>query len=404
MSSLLQQTWQTLIAHRMKSILAIIAIAWGVISVVVLIALGEGFYRHQSQSFSFMVNNVQVVFPSQTSKPWQGLPSRREIDIPQDEVDMIKQSGFVKEVASVYAKWDASVTNIKGQNLARAVSGIDPAYFALAERKLQTGSRNISPSDIASHTRVAVLGDQIAKMGGIGIGEEVKVNGIPFLVIGVLSDEDTGISFGDSRRVFIPQTTYRDLWNDKPWMLLMKPIDGMDSASFRESIVRFYAKQLHFDPSDKDAVRLPDFSEGAAVISGILRGIQIFLGASGAMTMAVGALGVANIMFLSVTERTREIGVRLAIGATQVSILSQFIIEGLILVAVGTAIGLMISFALVALLSTVALPEWIGSPVITPDSIALSLLVTVVLALMASYFPARRASRLTPVLALSARA
>ncbi|NRF26311.1 ABC transporter permease [Vibrio coralliilyticus] len=404
MSSLLQQTWQTLIAHRMKSILAIIAIAWGVISVVVLIALGEGFYRHQSQSFSFMVNNVQVVFPSQTSKPWQGLPSRREIDIPQDKVEMIKQSGFVKEVASVYAKWDASVTNIKGQNLARAVSGIDPAYFALAERKLQTGSRNISPSDIASHTRVAVLGDQIAKMGGIGIGEEVKVNGIPFLVIGVLSDEDTGISFGDSRRVFIPQTTYRDLWNDKPWMLLMKPIDGMDSASFRESIVRFYAKQLHFDPSDKDAVRLPDFSEGAAVISGILRGIQIFLGASGAMTMAVGALGVANIMFLSVTERTREIGVRLAIGATQVSILSQFIIEGLILVAVGTAIGLMLSFALVALLSTVALPEWIGSPVITPDSIALSLLVTVVLALMASYFPAKRASRLTPVLALSARA
>lgn len=404
MISLLQQTWQTLIAHRMKSILAIIAIAWGVISVVVLIALGEGFYRHQSQSFSFMVNNVQVVFPSQTSKPWQGLPSRREIDIPQDKVEMIKQSGFVKEVASVYAKWDASVTNIKGQNLARAVSGIDPAYFALAERKLQTGSRNISPSDIASHTRVAVLGDQIAKMGGIGIGEEVKVNGIPFLVIGVLSDEDTGISFGDSRRVFIPQTTYRDLWNDKPWMLLMKPIDGMDSASFRESIVRFYAKQLHFDPSDKDAVRLPDFSEGAAVISGILRGIQIFLGASGAMTMAVGALGVANIMFLSVTERTREIGVRLAIGATQVSILSQFIIEGLILVAVGTAMGLMLSFSLVALLGTVALPEWIGSPVITPDSIALSLLVTVVLALMASYFPARRASRLTPVLALSARA
>lgn len=93
MSSLLQQTWQTLMAHRMKSVLAIIAIAWGVISVVVLIALGEGFYRHQTQSFSFMVNNVQVVFPSSTSKPWQGLASRRQIDIPQEKVDMIKQSG-----------------------------------------------------------------------------------------------------------------------------------------------------------------------------------------------------------------------------------------------------------------------------------------------------------------------
>lgn len=184
----------------------------------------------------------------------------------------------------------------------------------------------------------------------------------------------------------------------------MKPRDGMDAPSFRQNIVNFFAKQLHFDPSDKDAVELPDFSEGAAVISGILRGIQIFLGASGAMTMAVGALGVANIMFLSVTERTREIGVRLAIGATQKSILSQFILEGFILVAVGTALGLMFSYAVVSVLSSMALPEWIGLPVITPDSIAWSLLVTLILALMASYFPARRASRLTPVIALSARA
>ncbi|WP_155483752.1 ABC transporter permease, partial [Vibrio campbellii] len=117
-----------------------------------------------------------------------------------------------------------------------------------------------------------------------------------------------------------------------------------------------------------------------------------------------GALGVANIMFLSVTERTREIGVRLAIGATQKSILSQFILEGLLLVAFGTALGLMVAYLVVALLGSMHLPDWLGFPVITPDSIAWSLLVTLVLALLASYFPARRASRLTPVIALSARA
>ncbi|MBE8571605.1 ABC transporter permease, partial [Vibrio sp. OPT46] len=268
MSSLLQQTWQTLMAHRMKSVLAIIAIAWGVISVVVLIALGEGFYRHQTQSFSFMINNVQVVFPSSTSKPWQGLASRRQIDIPQEKVDMIKQSGFVQQASSVYAKWDANITNLKGQNLSSTVSGIDTSYFPLMQRKLQSGSRNLSPSDMDNHTRVAVLGDQIAQMGGIQIGDRLKVNGIPFLVIGITVGEDTGISFGDSRTVFIPQTTYRDLWDAKPWMVLMKPRDGMDAPSFRQNIVNFFAKQLHFDPSDKDAVELPDFSEGAAVISG----------------------------------------------------------------------------------------------------------------------------------------
>jgi putative ABC transport system permease protein len=140
------------------------------------------------------------------------------------------------------------------------------------------------------------------------------------------------------------------------------------------------------------------------LIKGIFRGIQVFLGASGAMTMAVGALGVANIMFLSVTERTREIGVRLAIGATQKSILNQFILEGLILVAVGTGVGLMFAYSIVTLLSSITLPEWVGIPVITLGSIVWSLLVTLILALMASYFPARRASRLTPVIALSARA
>ncbi|PSB82372.1 ABC transporter permease, partial [Photobacterium damselae] len=213
MISLLQQTWLTLIAHRIKSMLAIIAIAWGVISVVVLIALGEGFYRHQTQQLSFMVNNVQIVFPSSTSKPWQGLPLRRQIQIPQDKVDMIKKTGFVKVASSVYVKQDASVTNDKGQSLTNNVSGIDLSYFSLIQRKLKSGSRNLSPSDITNHTRVAVLGEQIAKMGEISIGQMIKVNGIPFLVIGIIKDEDAGISFGDSRKVFIPQTTYLDLWD-----------------------------------------------------------------------------------------------------------------------------------------------------------------------------------------------
>ncbi|EGQ7993023.1 ABC transporter permease [Vibrio vulnificus] len=404
MSALLQQTWQTLMAHRMKSVLAMIAIAWGVISVVVLIALGEGFYRHQTQQLSFLVNNVQVAFPSSTSKPWHGLPSRRQIQLSQDHVDMITQSGFVKAASSVYAKSDARVTNQRGQNLMSNVSGIDSSYLSLLQLKLMPGSRHLSPSDIRNHSRVAVLGDQIAQMGGIQIGDTLNVNGIPFLIIGITASEDMGISFGESRSVLIPQTTFRDLWNAKPEMIMLKPMDGMDSASFRQAIVQFYAKQLHFDPSDKEAINLPDFSEGAALITAIFRGIQIFLGASGAMTMAVGALGVANIMFLSVTERTREIGVRLAIGATQKSILSQFILEGLFLVAVGTALGLLVAYLVVGLLSSIALPDWLGFPVITRDSIVWSFLVTLILALLASYFPARRASRLTPVIALSARA
>ncbi|WP_076585053.1 ABC transporter permease [Vibrio ostreicida] len=404
MMSILQQTVQTLLAHRMKSLLAMIAIAWGVISVVVLMALGEGFYRHQSQSFSFLTEKIQYAFPSYTSKPWKGLASRREIRITQQQVELLRQSDFVESVAVNYAKWDASVTNSKGQSLSRFVAGIDAAYFDLTQRKLLAGSRNLSPSDLSHHSRVAVLGNQVAQMGNIQLGDSVNVNGIPFRVIGVVSDEDGGRSFGDARKVFIPHSTFRDLWNSKPWLMLVKPASGIDSPALRQYILRFYARQLHFDPNDTEAIYLPDYSEGANIINGILTGIQLFLAASGAMTMAVGALGVANILFLSVTERTREIGVRLAIGASQSSILAQFIVEGLILVSVGTMAGLLCAFGLVALLGNLSLPDWIGLPTITLSAIGMSMLVMMVLALLASYFPAKRASNLTPVIALSARA
>ncbi|MGF1697899.1 ABC transporter permease [Vibrio lamellibrachiae] len=404
MTSLLQQTWQTLVAHRVKSMLAIIAIAWGVISVVVLIALGEGFYRYQIQQLSFMAKNVQSAYPRSTSKPWQGMPSRRPIHIPQEKVDMITQSGFVEAAVSVYAKMDATVTNDKGQSLTNYVNGISPPHFSMTLQKLELGSRNFTPSDMANHTRVAVLGAHIAQVSEIHIGQKIKVNGIPFGVIGIIKDEDASSMYIDGQIVFIPYTTYLDLWEDKPISLMLKPISGMAEPVFRQGIVTFYAKQLRFDPTDNEALNLPDWSERSALYESIFRGIQLFLGASGAMTMAVGALGVANIMFLSVTERTREIGVRLAIGATQKSILTQFILEGLFLVMVGTVFGLTIAYMTVDLLAFMALPNWLGSPVITPNSIVWSLLVTLVLALLASYFPARRASRLAPVVALSARA
>ncbi|WP_341665012.1 ABC transporter permease [Vibrio sp.] len=404
MKTIVLQTWQTIVAHRTKSILAVIAISWGVISVVTLMALGEGFFRKQSQSFSFMINDTQIAFPSRTSKPWQGMPARRDIHVSQDNVEQLKQFDFVSEVSAVYEKWDASVSNMSGQHLTSGVGGIDAAYFPLMKRKLQLGSRNISLSDNQNHTRVAILGDQLAQMSGLTVNDEVNVNGIPFRVIGVLDDEKSGISFGDSRRVFIPQNTYRDLWNDKIGILLLKPAFKMEARLFRQNIVSFYAQLLHFDPNDHDALYFIDMSDSSDVIISILRGIQVFLAASGAMTMAVGALGVANILFLSVTERTREIGVRLAVGATPNIILSQFIFEGLILVAIGTALGLGLSVGLVGILSMVPLPEWIGEPVITPQSILIALLVTFCLALLASYFPARRASCLTPVVALSAKA
>ncbi|WP_104399453.1 ABC transporter permease [Vibrio penaeicida] len=405
MNSLLSQTWQTLIAHKIKSLLAILAIAWGVIAVVVLIALGEGFYRQQSQMFSQLAGDTQVVWPSQTGKPWNGLPSGREVHFQESTLEQLSKAVYIDRLAVVYEQWDASISNLQGHQLTSFLVGVDENYFPLSYLKFQPGSRNFSPLDQVNHRRVVIIGEAIAMMGGIQVGEFIKISGIPFKVIGVLNREDATQSFGEHRKVMIPRSTYLDIWSGNPSRLLVKPTAEVSAGQLRQQLLNFFALKMQFDPSDHQTLGMPDYSGSVATFNSILRAIQAFLGISGAMTLAVGALGVANIMFLSVTERTNEIGVRLAIGATQRAILIQFLTEGLVLVLTGAVVGLLVSYGVVMLFETnhFLLPEWIGIPTITASSVALSSSVVISMALLASFFPARKAARLTPVIALSSR-
>jgi len=405
MTGLLSQTIQTLLAHRLRSFLAVIAIVWGVISVLVLVALGEGFYQTNTKSFALLMSDTQMVFPSQTTKAWQGLPVRRNVSPSESDMREISRQSAVRNISVIYEKWDARVTDSQGRSLPGYVSGNDNQFFEIQNQKLVNKSREINRSDLNNHSRVAVVGWRLADIGNLSVGGTLNVNGIPFIVIGVTEKKESGISFNSAEsQAMIPSSTFNDLWQSKPGMLLVSPADTVSGVMLRKSLLSFFAKQQHFDPSDKDSMYMPDLGREAIFFKTLLRGIQLFLGASGAMTLAVGALGVANIMFLSVTERTREIGVRLAIGATPNNILGQFLVEGVILVACGTAIGIISSYGIVAFLNYIGMPEWLGFPTITLEAVWMSLGVITVLALFASYFPARRASNLVPVIALNARA
>lgn len=404
MMTLLSQTIQTLLTHRLRSVLAITAIVWGIVSVLVLIALGEGFYRENQRSFSLLINNTQKVFFLSTSKPWQGYPARRKIIVTEGQLSLLSQLPQVERVSIYYSNYQAQVTDSKGHSLKGSIYGVDTGFLPLNNISLTLGSRNISPSDISNNTRVVVLGWRLAQRGNIQLDDNVNINGISFRVIGITKKSEGNGYTEVQRLALIPNSTFNDLWKSNPSEVLVEPANGIDSNTLRNAMQRFFAKKYQFDPSDKQAVRMPDYSRYGDFYNSLLRGIQLFLAASGAMTLAVGALGVANIMFLSVAERTREIGVRLAIGATPTNILTQFLVEGVVLVSVGTIIGLAISAIIIQVLHLFSLPEWLGQPVITATSIAATLIITVVLALLAAFFPARRAAHLTPVIALSARA
>jgi len=405
MIGLLSQTIQTLLAHRLRSFLAVIAIVWGVISVLVLVALGEGFYQTNTKSFALLMSDTQMVFPSQTTNAWQGLPVRRNVSPSESDMREISRQSVIRNISVVYEKWDARVTDSQGRSLPGYVSGIDNKYFELQNQKLVTKSRKINRIDLDHHNRVAVVGWRLADIGNLNVGGTLNVNGIPFVIIGVTEKKESGFSFNDAEsQAMIPSSTFNDLWKSKPTMLLVSPAKAISGVMLRNNLLSFFAKQQHFDPSDKGSIYMPALGREATFFKALLRGIQLFLGASGAMTLAVGALGVANIMFLSVTDRTREIGVRLAIGATPNNILGQFLVEGVILVACGTAIGIISSYAIVALLNYIGMPEWLGFPMITLEAVWMSLGVITVLAIFAAYFPARRAANLVPVIALNTRA
>lgn len=403
MINLLRQTIETLTAHKLKSLLAMIAIAWGVTSVVVLLALGQGFYQHQSASLAFLLNNSQIAYSGQASKTWQGLPARRPVTLTDENLKPLSRSPLIKAISLVYINNSVAVNNSKGHFIGSTAAGIDPHYFDYSALHLKPGSRNISPQDIANRARVAVIGWQLAQSSQLKVGDQIKVNHIPFTIVGIIDGDNVSISFGDGTRVDIPSSTFKDIWDVNPGYMIVKPQSGVSGVNLRRYLTNFFSKTLHFDPSDQNAVFLPDMSSGGKMITALLRGVQIFLGASGTMTLAVGALGVANIMFLSVTERTREIGVRLAIGATRRAILAQFVTEGILLVTFGALIGIGFAYALVFLLDAIALPSWLGSPSITSSSLWVTSMVTFVLAILSAWFPARRAAALQPVIALGAR-
>ncbi|WP_096619656.1 ABC transporter permease [Candidatus Enterovibrio altilux] len=401
----LQQIVQILLAHRLRSALAIIAIGWGIISILVLVALGEGFYLFNTQSLQMLISDSQMAFPNYTTKPWQGLPAGREITLSEREIRALEQHPSISGLSVIHGIWDAKVTDVRGRALPGYVSGIDYHFLALRNLHLTTASRGIYAVDQQKHAKIAVVGWQFAQVGRLSIGDTIKVNKIPFSIVGITKQQESGVSiYHENNQVMISSNTFNDLWKNKLQYFLVKPAEGIQAAVLRMHILSFFAKQKYFDSSDTEAINLPDLSDNFQFIHALFRGIQIFLGASGAMTLAVGTLGVANIMFLSVIERTREIGVCLAIGATKGVILRQFIFEGVLLVVLGTIIGILISYLIVMLLNYIGLPEWLGTPVITLPSLGWSLLVTTLFALLAAYFPAKRAANLTPVIALNARA
>jgi len=259
---------------------------------------------------------------------------------------------------------------------------------------------------MAERRRVVFLGDTLAKKlfpQEEAVGRTVLVDGRPFTVIGVLQKKIQSSSYSgpDADRAFIPYTTFIAIWGD--WNVdnvLVQPNPPRDSEGMKKAIYTYLGQKYRFDPGDEGALGMWDTVERDRFTDWFFWGLQAFLGLAGALTLGAGGIGVANVMFLIIRERTREIGVRMAVGAQEWHIMGQVMLEALLIVGLGGSAGFLFSALVIWVLQVAPLPEWLGNPELSPLAALSTLGVLSLVGVLAGYFPARRAARMDPVRAL----
>ena len=404
-----RQTLATFKAHKMRVFLTMFGIVWGIASVILLVGLGRGFSVDQQKRMETLGKDLVIIWGGRTSSQVGGLAAGREITLTVDDAELIRDECYlVKNVSPELRRAIPEVSQYNSAN--REVVGIWPAFQTFRSLALGDG-RLITEEDEAEGRRVVILGDAARKQlfsGKPSIGANLQIKGVPYTVIGVLKKktQNSNYSGPDNDFLFAPYSAVaRDFPRpEKPGIVrgyVNDIVFEVSSPDEHEETVQQVRRSLgrahHFDEKDKDALFVWDTMEGAKLVANIFSVITIFFGCVAIITLCLGGIGVMNIMLVSVTERTREIGVRKALGATRRDILRQFFAESAILTVVSGVLGLTAGLVLCAAMSAIPLPDFVPHPIVSGASIVASVLTLSVITLTAGMYPAQRAAEMTPV-------
>jgi putative ABC transport system permease protein len=411
-TEILRQTFAMFRAHKMRMFLTMFGIVWGISSVILLVGLGRGFSADNQRRMKTLGKDLVIVWGGRTSAQAGGLAAGREIRLVIDDARMIRSECYL--VKTVSPELRRGVPEVSQFNSAtREVVGMWPSYQDFRSLTVAEG-RPVSDEDESEARRVVVLGDAARKQlfsGQPAVGASILIQRVPYTVIGVLQEkkQNSNYSGPDNDYLYAPYSAVaRDFPPpDKPGIVrgyLDDIVFEVGSSEQHEAAVEQVRQTLgrlhHFDPVDKDALFVWDTMDGAKLVENIFNVVTIFFACVAIITLCLGGIGVMNIMLVSVTERTREIGMRKAIGATRRDILRQFFAESAILTAASGALGLTFGVGLCVALNTIPLPDFVPHPIISAISILASVLTLSVITVTAGVYPAQRAAEMQPVEAL----
>jgi putative ABC transport system permease protein len=394
--------------HKLRSFLTMFGIAWGVGSLLLLVGLGEGFRAGTEKNLAEFGDDYMQIYNGRVPSVGRSQLSSRQYYLNyQDYVD-IRKSPYVRNATPVIYRGDLRLVSEYGSSNGY-VDGSEPQFYDIRRQTIDEG-RWLNWNDERQRNNVCVIGSEFVRIlfpGHPAIGSRLLINGVPFEVIGTIKKIGHGNTADQNMRLIMPYST----------MAIYFPMQGEGNANAmkyvayqpitrerhevsKKAVRSIIARNHGFDPATPDAFDDWDSVANAEMVGKISDAMDMFLGAVGMVTLALGAMGVVNIMLVSVTERTREIGLRKALGATRRSILFQFFLEGLMLTVISGLFGVMAAYSATKLFGLAPPMDGFELPHIYPATAALAIVSLAVAGIIAGLYPARRAALLTPVEAL----
>lgn len=401
-----KQFFRDMRSQKLRTLLTVFGIMWGTISIVLLMAFGTGLQEYQIKRFRGLGEHITIVWGGRTSMPWQGLPRGRRVPITEEDVVNIRKSvSGIKRISPEFTTGNVMLKS-KRNNMLSRVSGIWPEFSEMRNLIPRMGGRFINNNDMDDKRRAIFIGDELGTKlfpGDDPVGQTLQVNGVPFVVVGVMKSKDQNSSYGgrDTRAAFIPATTFHSMYSRRYVSNVV--FQAESDAAMPPAIKGFYrymAAKYTFNPDDKESLMVWDTTEGFKMFNMIFLAFRLLLVGIGCMTLITGGIGVTNIMNVVLEERTKEIGIKMALGAKKATIMIQFLFETVLLTFLGGAIGFGLALLVIEIFPMLKLTEYLGAPTIhITESLAAVTLLGIV-AFLAGFFPARRAASLEPVKAL----
>jgi len=409
LTDIIRQSLATLWAHKLRSFLTMFGIAWGVGSLLLLVGLGEGFRSGQARQLATLGQDIMFVFPGRIPAIAGSLESGQTYHFTYDDYQAIQaEARSLRAVSPVINREDIRAVSDYGSTSGQ-VFGVAPNYNQIRTVPISVG-RWFNDEDNREHRRVTVVGWELLQNvfpGRPAVGSSILLNQIRFEVIGVVAKVGQEGNNGTNARLFVPLETMRELFpitganvENAVSFINYRPLNKAEHLQSKQEVHQIIARRHRFDPRLEDAFEDWDTIENSQRVGRIFDAMDSFLGIVGLVTLGLGAIGIVNIMLVSVTERTREIGLRKALGASYRNILTQFFVEGMFLTVFSGGIGLLLAVGFMTLLAQLPSPEGFDTPRIVPFSAVAAIASLAIAGIAAGLYPARKAALLAPVEAL----